>query len=108
VTACVPRTTSCRPPAWWAGDLRAIALRDLGRPAAALPLFERQIEHDEAQTPVRVPIMRLHRGWLWASIGQWARALQDILPQDRFADLPGWAWARALHLRARVARRARR
>jgi DNA-binding SARP family transcriptional activator/tetratricopeptide (TPR) repeat protein len=84
-------------------DLRAIALRDLGRPAAALPLFERQIEHDEAQTPVRVPIMRLHRGWLWASIGQWARALQDILPQDRFADLPGWAWARALHLRARVA-----
>jgi tetratricopeptide (TPR) repeat protein len=84
-------------------DLRAIALRDLGRPGAALPLFEQQLAQDAEQTPVRVPLMKLHRAWLWASIGQWARATQDLHPQADFAELPAWAWARALHLRARIA-----
>ncbi|MFO1326985.1 MAG: AAA family ATPase [Rubrivivax sp.] len=83
-------------------DLRAIALRDLGRPAAALPIFQQQIEQDVAQAPARVPLTRLHRAWLWASIGQWARALQDLRPQTEFVELPAWAWARALQLRARI------
>lgn len=83
--------------------LRALALRDLGRSSAALVLFEQQIEHDSRQTPLRVPLAQLHRGWLWASIGQWTRALQDIRSQGDFAALPAWAWARALQLRSRIA-----
>ena len=36
-----------------------------------------------------MPLTRLHRAWLWASIGQWARALQDLRPQTEFVELPG-------------------
>ena len=84
-------------------NLRVMVWRDQGRYTQALELVEANLPLIEAQMPLRVPLDRLHRAWLWAWIGQWARAQQDMAADDGYAALPGWVLARALQLRARMA-----
>lgn len=83
-------------------NLLALAERDLAHPRAALAWFERQLALDAEQLPVRTPIDRLSRGWLWLQLGQVARAMQDLSDDARYAALPGWVAARAWHLRLRL------
>jgi DNA-binding SARP family transcriptional activator len=84
-------------------NLQAIALRDLGRYAQSLERFDMAIAATSEQLPARLPLDRLHRAWLWAWIGQWARAQQDLMANDDYGVLPAWVRARALQLRARLA-----
>jgi DNA-binding SARP family transcriptional activator len=84
-------------------NYRVMVWRDLGRYTHALELAAASLPLVEAQAPLRVPLDRLHRAWLWAWIGQWARAQQDLAEDDGYAALPGWVLARALQLRARMA-----
>jgi DNA-binding SARP family transcriptional activator/tetratricopeptide (TPR) repeat protein len=84
-------------------NFRVMVWRDLGRYTRALELAEASLPLVEVQVPLRVPLDRLHRAWLWACIGQWARAQQDLAADDGYAALPGWVLARALQLRARMA-----
>jgi DNA-binding SARP family transcriptional activator len=84
-------------------NLRVMVRRDLGRYLQALDLAETSLPLVEAQLPLRLPLDRLHRAWLWAWIGQWARAQQDLSDDPGYAVLPGWVLARALQLRARMA-----
>jgi DNA-binding SARP family transcriptional activator/tetratricopeptide (TPR) repeat protein len=85
-------------------NLQAIACRDLGHYGRALECFDTMLAIAREQLPVRVPLDRLHRAWLWAGIGQWTRALQDLAPGDDYGELPAWVQARALQLRDRIAR----
>ncbi len=84
-------------------NIQAITLRDLGRFAESLERFDLAIEATSEQLPARLPLDRLHRAWLWAWIGQWARAQQDLAANDDYGMLPAWVHARALQLRARLA-----
>lgn len=84
-------------------NLQAIALRDLGRYAESLERFDVAIAVTAEQLPARLPLDRLHRAWLWAWIGQWARAQQDLAANDDYGVLPAWVRARALQLRSRLA-----
>ena len=84
-------------------NLQAMALRDLGRYAESLQRFDVAIAVTAEQLPARLPLDRLHRAWLWAWIGQWARAQQDLAAHDDYGVLPAWVHARALQLRARLA-----
>lgn len=84
-------------------NLQAMALRDLGRYAQSLERFDVAIAVTTDQLPARLPLDRLHRAWLWAWIGQWARALQDLAAHDDYGVLPPWVHARALQLRGRLA-----
>ena len=84
-------------------NLRVMVWRDGGRYTRALELVEANLPLIQAQMPLRLPLDRLHRAWLWAWIGQWARAQQDLTADDGYAALPGWVLARALQLRARMA-----
>lgn len=84
-------------------NLQAMALRDLGRYAQSLERFEAAIAVSSEQLPARLPLDRLHRAWLWAWIGQWARAQQDLAAHDEYGVLPAWVQARALQLRGRLA-----
>lgn len=88
-------------------NLLALAERDLAHPRAALGWFERQLALDAEQLPVRAPIDRLSRGWLWLHLGQVARALQDLADDATYAALPAWVAARAWHLRLRLRLRLR-
>ncbi len=84
-------------------NLLALAERDLAHPMAALGWFGRQLALDAEQLPARTPLDRVNRGWLWAHLGQAARALQDLSDDAGYAALPGWVAARAAHLRLRLA-----
>ncbi len=84
-------------------NFRVMVARDLGRYTRALELAEASLPSVEAQAPVRYPLDRMHRAFLWANVGQWARAQQDLAADDGYAALPGWVLARALQLRARMA-----
>lgn len=84
-------------------NLQAAVWRDLGCYAQALDACERMLAADADQLPVRDPMDRLHRAWLWSAIGQWTRALQDLRPDDGYPQLPDWVANRARQLRARIA-----
>lgn len=84
-------------------NLQAMALRDLGRYAESLERFDVAMAVTREQLPARLPLDRLHRAWLWAWIGQWARAQQDLQDHDDYGVLPAWVHARALQLRGRLA-----
>lgn len=84
-------------------NLQAMALRDLGQYGLALARFDTAMAVTAVQLPARLPLDRLHRAWLWAKMGQWARAQQDMAAHDDYAGLPTWVQARALQLRARLA-----
>ena len=84
-------------------NLQAMALRDLGRYGRSLERFDTAMAATSELLPARLPLDRLHRAWLWASIGQWARAQQDMAAGDDYGPLPAWVRARALQLRARLA-----
>ena len=84
-------------------NLQAMALRDLGRYAESLQRFDLAIAVTTEQLPARLPLDRLHRAWLWAWIGQWARAQQDLAAHDDYGVLPAWVQARALQLKGRLA-----
>lgn len=85
-------------------NLQAMALRDLGRYGRSLERFDTAMATTTELLPARLPLDHLHRAWLWASIGQWARAQQDMAADDDYGPLPAWVRARALQLRARLAR----
>lgn len=84
-------------------NLQAMALRDLGRYGESLERFDVAIAVTAEQLPARLPLDRLHRAWLWAWIGQWARAQQDLAAHDDYGVLPAWVHARALQLKGRLA-----
>ena len=84
-------------------NLRAMVWRDQGHYAQSLERFEGNLALVAQQMPARLPLDRLHRAWLWAWIGQWARAQQDMATDDDYGVLPDWVRARALQLRARMA-----
>ncbi|MDP2005074.1 MAG: AAA family ATPase [Rubrivivax sp.] len=84
-------------------NLQAMALRDLGRYAESLERFDLSLAVTAEQLPARLPLDRLHRAWLWAWIGQWARAQQDLAAHDDYGVLPAWVQARALQLKGRLA-----
>ncbi len=83
--------------------LQALVWRELGRYRQALDAGERMLAADAAQRPARLPMDRLQRAWLWYWLGQWTRALQDLLPDAAYAEVPAYVGLRALQLRHRIA-----
>lgn len=61
-----------------ATGMRANALRDLGRYSAALAGYEASIAAESGAQSLYVAWQRVQRSGLWAAIGQWARAQQDL------------------------------
>lgn len=84
-------------------NLQAAVWRDLGCYRLALDACDRMLAADADQLPLRDPMDRLHRAWLWCAIGQWTRALQDLRADDGYPQLPDWVPNRARQLRARIA-----
>ncbi len=83
-------------------SVRATVARLRGRYAQALDLLGQAIETDSDQRTARLPVLRLRRALVWALIGQWTRAQQD-LAADGYPGLPSWVSARAAWLRAELA-----
>ena len=61
---------------------QGIVLRDMGRYAECLQWFERAIERAKAHIPGWVPLLLGHRAQAWLTLGQFARAQQDIEAAD--------------------------
>ncbi len=85
-------------------DLQAQVHRELGRYTRSLQASALALTHDRAQRQARLPMNQLHRAWTWQAMGQWSRALQDLMPDEAYAEVPGWVLARSWQLRDRIAR----